>query len=770
MSRPAGLPPRPVTAAYDLRSGNSYRPLPPPPKLSYDNQNRGDSSHRNDDTYRPRDSGHHRHDENRAPGTSAYRGDPPSFPRGGADSYRPPSSDFSFRRDAPETIDVARTHDSYRPSGATRHGQDRGPRHRDSRQDSSRQGARGRGGYRGRGGFSKKAAERPFLQTNRAPTPELMPGMDETVGTAPKYLAVEDMSDSEEADMDVSDDEDYKPEDDEEEQPKKKQVRTEVKASADGDSVPRWSNPDPYTALPPPDESSVKKKDVVKLIRKARVSAGLNDAAKTTAETDDFISFDFGDDNLGGDEDESDDESVVEVPGAPTGPRNGNYSHREEVLGPRDAAKAQEVTTPTGKSRPIDTSTDPDLGNRKRTYDDKIKGPSLVPKPTPKGPATGNIVKEWKAKAGIDDTPWLANHYPSSKMGSWLHMEIMDFFHRFKPAEVEENMRGALISDLRRAVQKVWHDADILPFGSYPAGLYLPTADMDLVFVSRGYMDGGYGKYTNKNALFRFRDFLDREKIAAPYSIEVISKAKVPLVKYIDYYTGLRVDVSFENDTGLIANKTFQNWKDTFPAMPILVTIVKQFLAMRGLNEPVNGGIGGFTVTCLVVSLLQHMPQIQSGNMIPEHHLGEILMEFFDLYGNEFNVTSTAIQLKPPAYVSKASTHHSNPLLLHKSNAPQNNARQIVYRAGNLDRFSIIDPNNSSNDISGGSHNTQAIRKAFSRAFDDLFKHMSDLSTKSIEERRGQSVLGVILGGNYSSFEVQRNHLERIWQKEHDRR
>lgn len=100
----------------------------------------------------------------------------------------------------------------------------------------------------------------------------------------------------------------------------------------------------------------------------------------------------------------------------------------------------------------------------------------------------------------------------------------------------------------------------------------------------------------------------------------------------------------------------------------------------------------------------------------------------------------------------------------------QANARQILYRAGNLERFSIIDPNNSTNDISGGSHNTFAIRKAFSQAFDDLRKRMSDLSAKSIAERRGQSILGVILGGDYSSFAVQRIHLEKIWQKEHNRR
>jgi non-canonical poly(A) RNA polymerase PAPD5/7 len=76
---------------------------------------------------------------------------------------------------------------------------------------------------------------------------------------------------------------------------------------------------------------------------------------------------------------------------------------------------------------------------------------------------------------------------------------------------------------------------------------------------------------------------------------------------------------------------------------------------MRGLNEPVNGGIGGFSVTCLVVSLLQNMPQVQSGSMIPEHHLGEILMEFLDLYGNQFNYEHTAIQLNPPGYIPKVS-------------------------------------------------------------------------------------------------------------------
>ena len=234
-----------------------------------------------------------------------------------------------------------------------------------------------------------------------------------------------------------------------------------------------------------------------------------------------------------------------------------------------------------------------------------------------------------------------------------LHKEIMDFYYYVKPTEFEDSVRSDVVSRLHASVKQRWNDANIHPFGSFVAGLYLPTADMDLVFVSDSYLSGKSGIYNTKKALWKFHDYLISEGIPVTGSVEVIAKAKVPLVKYVDRRTGLRIDVSFENDTGLIANKTFNDWKIRYPAMPILVTIIKQFFAMRGLNEPVNGGIGGFSATCLVTSLLQLLPQVQSGNMIAEHHLGEILMEFLDLYGNEFNAVTTAIQFDPPGYVPK---------------------------------------------------------------------------------------------------------------------
>lgn len=229
----------------------------------------------------------------------------------------------------------------------------------------------------------------------------------------------------------------------------------------------------------------------------------------------------------------------------------------------------------------------------------------------------------------------------------------MDFYEYVRPHEFEKQLRTRLVDNLRDAVRKCWPGADVQTFGSFPSELYLPTADMDVVVLSRDFMSGRYAQYGKASFLDRFEDFLIRQRLAMPGTIEPIKSAKVPLVKYVDAETMLKVDVSFENLSGVVAIQTFKDWKYRYPAMPIIVTLIKHYLSMRALNEPVNGGIGGFTVTCLVTSLLQNMPSVQSGNLVPEHHLNEILMEFFNLYGNEFNASKTSIQFDPPGYVPK---------------------------------------------------------------------------------------------------------------------
>ncbi|KAI9823063.1 MAG: hypothetical protein M1832_002717 [Thelocarpon impressellum] len=612
--------------------------------------------------------------------------------------------------------------------------------------------------------------ERPLLRSRRGSTPEQLAGMSENVKATRRFIPADDVSDSDEQEMEVdsgsesdSGEEGPRP-DDSEGPPRKRQMQAKPISTEAG--PPKWSNPDPYTALPPPDESQRKKKDVVKLIRKARVAAREEEQAKSAvADNDDFISLDFADDST-----PKPDEDISPVKGsagAPSGPEQ--FSHRQNLRNDLDqGAPGTNGATPNsgrlgpppaslpGRPEPAPSAsadvwppptTDAALGRRKRTHDDEIKE-NAGPAPKRSLPRTDvhqSVWKQWVPQGGTDPTPWLVDHSATPSMGLWLHKEICDFYEFVRPRDYEQKVRTELLDRLQGALSGNYGECKLHCFGSFAAGLYLPNADMDLVLISNYFAKTGLSKMNHKKHYYQFADFLLRRGIARRDSVEVIAKAKVPLVKFVDAVTGLKVDMSFENNTGVIANTTFRTWKAQFPAMPVIVTLVKQFLLMRGLSEVHNGGLGGFSVTCLVTSLLQLMPQVQSGEMVPERCLGDVLMEFFELYGKKFNTSLSGISLDPPGYFEKR---------LNPTNLP--------YRYGNGHRLSIVDPNRPDNDISGGSSNVKAIFGMFSQAHDALLDKMDRLHHAALADRRGQSILGTIFAGNYSAFDRQRRRLREL--------
>lgn len=204
-----------------------------------------------------------------------------------------------------------------------------------------------------------------------------------------------------------------------------------------------------------------------------------------------------------------------------------------------------------------------------------------------------------------------------------------------------------MISRLQKTFAKVEPGCQLKPFGSFAAGLYLPIGDMDLVLMTGG-STGSRFPPNPKTLLWYIHSILSREGIAIPGSLQPIAKARVPIIKFVDAITGLKVDLSFNNDTGVMANNTFQEWKVQYPAMPIIVSVIKQYLMVRGLNDVAFGGLGGFSTICLVTSLIQHhVPMQRTPN------LGSLLLNFFNFYGHVFNKQEIAIRLEPPSFVRK---------------------------------------------------------------------------------------------------------------------
>jgi non-canonical poly(A) RNA polymerase PAPD5/7 len=226
---------------------------------------------------------------------------------------------------------------------------------------------------------------------------------------------------------------------------------------------------------------------------------------------------------------------------------------------------------------------------------------------------------------------------------------VLSFYQWVRPKEFEDIVRDDLIARVQSLLQARFFGCQIHAFGSYAAGLYLPVADMDLVVLSRQFLRNGKKSLCQRvKDIYSLTAYLKDSEIAVPGSIEPIAHARVPIIKFRDRLTGLKVDLSFDNSSGLNANKTFQVWKQQFPAMPAIVAVVKQYLLLRGLNEVPVGGLGGFSIICLVTSLLQHLPYGTT-----EPNLGTILMDFFDFYGNIFDLRSVGIRLDPPEYFAK---------------------------------------------------------------------------------------------------------------------
>ena len=274
-----------------------------------------------------------------------------------------------------------------------------------------------------------------------------------------RFLPAEDVSDSDEESMDQSesDADNVEQNDDGSLEPPKKRrnVGLRKRHGTDEGNLPKWSNPDPYTVLPPVEEEARKRKDVVKLIRKS----DLHTAAKASqhnqvAANDDFISFGFEDDKASmpdgvppspGSVDQNG--YGVGVPAAPSAPRQqfshlenlhgeslgdapGTYSKVETAnsLGPPPSLFAvaplgpEKIIVDTQLSRRMMSSEtskggsgsnflpydDGALGNRKRTHDDEIKGGSVRPRRKAGfGQANGSVLPEWLPLQNTDPTPWL---------------------------------------------------------------------------------------------------------------------------------------------------------------------------------------------------------------------------------------------------------------------------------------------------------------------------------------------------------------------------
>ncbi|KAF8077561.1 hypothetical protein FPV67DRAFT_1684010, partial [Lyophyllum atratum] len=341
-------------------------------------------------------------------------------------------------------------------------------------------------------------------------------------------------------------------------------------------------------------------------------------------------------------------------------------------------------------------------------------------------PNDGYANKKQRLDASTRKSPWVAglDWNQCNHVAEILHKEVEAFVNYISPSPVEDEIRGLTISLIAKAVTSAFPDATVYPFGSYETKLYLPLGDIDLVILSQSMA------YSDKvTVLHALANTIKRAGITQ--RVTIIAKAKVPIVKFITTHGRFNVDISINQENGIVSgniiNGFLRDMHGSGPggkgslALRSLVMITKAFLSQRSMNEVFSGGLGSYGIVCLAVSFLQMHPKIRRGEIDADKNLGVLMMEFFELYGCYFNYQEVGISVRDGGtYFSKRQRGWYD------------------YYKGNL--LSIEDPADPSNDISKGSFAFQKVRATFAGAHGILTSTAYLIAGILNARRQGRSV------------------------------
>jgi len=270
------------------------------------------------------------------------------------------------------------------------------------------------------------------------------------------------------------------------------------------------------------------------------------------------------------------------------------------------------------------------------------------------------------------------------KLCKQLTHDIKAFESDIKPTATEKKMRKMVVDKLTTFLKTIWPEASCELYGSYRTGLYIPTSDIDVVVKSDCTPDEIY-------------KLADKLKNAGYTSIKPIPFARIPLVKAQEPSAGINVDVSFGHSMNERDKNFRKDYVEKYPQLRPLTLVLKYFLAQHQLNEPFTGGLSSFTLTLMIIRILQM-------NENKETDLGSLLLEFLKYYGKEFDHVHFGFRVKTP--------HAAGSLFRKKDKG--------WYLSYNPNLLSIEDPYDEENDAARSCSGFENIRRIFGAIYDNL--------------------------------------------------
>ena len=185
-----------------------------------------------------------------------------------------------------------------------------------------------------------------------------------------------------------------------------------------------------------------------------------------------------------------------------------------------------------------------------------------------------------------------------------LSEEIKASISTSRMSNQETKARDRIYKHLKRNIERKLNGSQLHAFGSTQSRTSLGVGDLDLCLV----VDAP----SPRKILNKVRNILNDLDMT---EIEVIGRAKVPIIKFKDPETGLPIDISVNNELALYNTELIRAYADTHPMVRNGVLSIKYWASSRAINQAFMGTLSSYAWTLLAIGSRQADPQIGLPNL-----------------------------------------------------------------------------------------------------------------------------------------------------------
>eukprot|EP00250_Pteridium_aquilinum_P020339 c24788_g1_i5 orf=76-786(+) len=203
---------------------------------------------------------------------------------------------------------------------------------------------------------------------------------------------------------------------------------------------------------------------------------------------------------------------------------------------------------------------------------------------------------------------WACNRQDDGRMVQ-LHREIEEFYEQARPTQEDEQKRTQALERVKLLINALWPSSQVKVFGSFATGLYLPkTSDIDILILgaSAPHGSGDGGRLRTLGSALRSSGIATH--------VEIIGRARVPIVKFKEECSGFDFDVRFDLNQELRAADLILSAVAAYPSLAPLYLFLKTFVHFKHLNEVYHtGGLASYTLFIMLYTFLQAHPNGSQG-------------------------------------------------------------------------------------------------------------------------------------------------------------